>query len=350
MIINSPVHKVIDSNAIYSANIEFLGNTRELYFSVNKEFKHMLSSLSDPLLISMLIPCMYKKDDITIKGMLSENLYTNLNKIQDILCIVIPCLHKINVHADNIVSTPNSSSKNVLAGFSAGIDAFVTFDDYFLNPKTETKITHFIFNNIDLNEAKVNEKVKRINNFLSEFDLKLLETRTNLHTFYEKKKIGFEQTHTLRNVAIPHFLGNNTEFLYSSTFSFDHISVKKSNDVSIIDTILLPLLSTPSVLCKSVGSEYSRIEKTFKVAEIEFAYNYLDVCTKPDKTYINCGACRKCTRALATFELVNKKQHFSKVFNLNTWESIRTSYLKNLYTHTQLNDKELYDYMSKNTL
>lgn len=347
MIIDKPTIRIKDKKAIYSSIVEFENENVELYFSIDEKFSYLLASSSDPLLISMLIPCMQNAEDLEIKGKISLQLHNNLNEIQDILCVVIPHLHKINVFVDNIVDEFPNNTKNVFTGFSAGIDSFVTFDDYFLNPK-DLKVTHFLFNNINHKDYKIDIKLNNISKIVKKYNFPLIQTKTNLHNFYKKhRNIGFEQTHTIRNASVPHFLsGVHNIFLYSSTFHKDLIQIVKSNDLAIVDDILLPLLSTPLVECRAVGSEYTRVDKTIKVSEMEDAYKYLDTCIgDQSKLMLNCGVCRKCTRALATFELVNKKENFDRIFNLQDWNKIRKQYLLDLPTRTQLNDRELYEYI-----
>jgi hypothetical protein len=352
MIVYNPQHSYKDSKAIYSADIYFLKEKKELYFTIDKQFSFMLTKLSDPLLVSLLIPCMREKEKMTIMGSISRSLYENIDKIQDILCAVNPCLTKIEIEINNVVEEKQvEESAPIISGFSAGVDAFVTFEDYFLKPKYNKKITHFLFNNLTYGRVKRNLKVKRIYEFKEECNFNLIETYTNFHHFYKpKKQIGFEQTHTIRNAAIAHFLGAaGNNFLYSSTFHKDLIEIKKYYDLSIVDNILLPLLSTKSIECESVGSEYTRLEKTLKVANIDYAHSYLDTCIgKPTNRFINCGTCRKCTRALLTFELVNKEKLFKEVFNFSEWYKIRDLYIKELPDKEQLNDKELYLYIKEN--
>lgn len=350
MIIGLPYIAVEDNFAVLNSKINFFNTNEVLYFKIHKEYKSWLSNTSDALLISLLIPAMKNNEDIIVEGKISKNLYSNLDKIQELLIAVIPILSKIKVTAD-LIEEDEKPFINVLSGFSAGVDAFTTFDDYYLNPKYDIKITHFLFNNLTYGSNRITRKISNINKVKNKYNFPLFQTWSNLHSFYKKgHKIGFEQTHTMRNAAIAHFLGGRPNlFLYSSTFHKDLIRPTKSHDLAIIDDILLPLLSSYTVQCKSVGSEYTRIDKTLKVSNLQDAYNHLDTCIgKQTREFINCGKCRKCTRALLTFELVNKKDKFKKIFNLDAYHKLRSDYIKELSNRTQLNDNELYNYILKN--
>lgn len=348
-----PSKKIIDNKyATLTSTINFLDTETDLYFKTQNIYSNFVTELLDPFLIALLIPAMSFGTDITVKGSISKNLFLNLqDQVQDILCNVINGLSKVNISVSNIVDKPIQDKINVLSGFSAGVDAFVTFDDYYLNTKSNLKISHFLFNNLTYGDVKIRQKIFNINNLVQKYSFPLMQTWSNLHSFYKKgKKIGFEQTHTMRNAAIPHFLaGVPNTFLYSSTFHKDLIEIKRSHDLAIVDDILLPLLSSSDVDCMSVGSEYTRLDKTFKVANLNDAYNYLDTCIgKQFNPYINCGTCRKCTRALLTFELADKINNFKNIFNLDAWYDVKKDYLLDLPNRTQLNDYELYTYIEKN--
>lgn len=349
MIVTPPIHRKTESTATYCSNVEFLNENTELYFSIDEKFSDMLTYSSDPLLIALLIPCMQNNENLIIHGKISNHLFENIEKIQEMLCIIIPHLNKINVIVDEVVNqSVDNTTKNVFSGFSAGVDSFVTLEDYFLNPKYNLKITHFLFNNLTHKEDRLNIKLKNISRVVEKYNFPFLKTHTNLHYFYKKHRgIGFEQTHTMRNAAIAHFLsGQPNIFLYSSTFHKDLIQVTESNDLAIADDILLPLLSTPASECIAVGSEYTRLDKTLNVSKMEDAYSHLDTCIgKQSEDMLNCGICRKCMRALLTFELINVSDKFKNIFNLREWHKVKDLYLDELPDRTQLNDRELYNFI-----
>jgi hypothetical protein len=350
MIVGLPNIFKTHNSGIYVSKINFLDEEKYLYFSVDKKYFNMITTFSDPLLISLLIPAMRHKQDIIIEGNISKKLFNNIDNIQEILLKVIPYLSKVSIKC-NIIEEHEIPKKNIISAFSAGIDAFTTFQDYYLEPKYNKKITHFIFNNIGLGNARIAYKIKNIQSIVDKYRFPFIQTWSNLHNFYLKgQRIGFEQTHTIRNAAIAHFLGGEgNNFLYSSTFHLSKINAQPSTDLAIVDNILLPLLSTPRVKSESVGSEYTRLEKTRKVAYIEDAHKHLDICIgKQGNGFLNCGICRKCTRALLTLELESKEKSFKDVFNFEQWQEVRSNYIDQLENRTQLNDKELYNYIKEN--
>jgi len=110
--------------------------------------------------------------------------------------------------------------------------------------------------------------------------------------------------------------------------------------------ITLPLLSTETLDIVSAGSQYTRIEKTIRVAEIEESYRFLDVCVDENPLKINCSACDKCMRTMLTLEIAGKLERYSMVFDLDTYRKNRDFFIEEVL---QSNDsyllKEIADFI-----
>ena len=353
MIITTP--KIIkNKNFIeYNFDIEYKDkSTKNIFVRVDKSFENLISDFADAALIITLLPAMVENDSLIIKGNVSKDLTDNLQQLQSLVTKVIPWLHKIDVKIDNIVPSTEYTKDTVITGFSAGVDAFVTLQDYFLKPKSNIKITHLLFNNLIYNDTVATDKFNHINKLTTELDIPLIQTNTNFHEIYAKKKIGFEQTHPIRNAAIAHLLGaKGIKFLYSSSFPTKDFEVKPWPDIAIVNKILLPLLSTDKVEIIDVGSEYNRVEKTKVVSQIPYTYNFLDICIgkkhlKSD--YYNCSRCYKCMRALVTFEKIGVIEKYNKLFDLNLYQQNKDNYLNKVYKSKQLNDVDLVKFLERN--
>ena len=393
MIIHSPIRVTDKKFTEYTAKINFLKSDRTLVFRIDSCYDHMLTDLSDPFLIALLLPAMGNKEDIEVRGKISERLLKNMQStVQDILCMLIPGLRKIPITATEVITGSPVKSKNVLSAVSGGVDSFVTFEDYYLKPKTSTKITHFLLNNMcDIYDKKP-QVIDNVKKLLNKYNAPLIQTWSNSHIFCRWSWFGadhdrqftIDETHPMENSAIAHLLGGEPNtFLYSSSsgsctrgteftvmdengksttvskFNHKQLTLKNKsnfnrifkevgkysntnfiwtdvvgsyNSPCIAEPTLLPLLSTPQVKCESVGTEYTRPEKTIKVANLKDAHNHLAVCNRPPTLkYVNCGICRKCTRVLLMLELINKKNHFkSNTFDLEAWDQIRSAYIQEL--------------------
>ncbi len=86
------------------------------------------------------------------------------------------------------------------------------------------------------------------------------------------------------------------------------------------DAITLPLISTEVLDAFSVGSEYTRVEKTLIVGNITHSYAALDVCVNPSLSINgNCSVCWKCRRTLLTFEIAGIIDKYKHVFDLKAY-------------------------------
>jgi len=393
MIIHSPIRVTDQKFTEYTAKINFQKKDRTLVFRIHSRYDHLLTDLSDPFLIALLLPAMKNEKIIEVHGKVSERLLKNLRStVQDILCMLVPGLRKVPITATEVIKLPKVKDNNVLSAMSGGIDSFVTFEDYFLKPKTSTKITHFLLNNMSSIYEQKPHVIANVRKLLSKYNAPLIQTWSNVNFFngwasqsaYYDRLLTTDETHTMDNAAIAHLLGGEPNtFLYSSSSGSNtqgteytviengkSTTVSRFNDKQLIlknksnfnrifkevgkysntnfiwtdvkgsynspciaEPILLPLLSTPQVKCESVGTEYTRPEKTIKVANLKDAHNHLDVCNESSTTrkYVNCGTCRKCTRLLLTLEIINKKNHFkSDIFDLEAWDQIRSAYIQEL--------------------
>jgi hypothetical protein len=92
------------------------------------------------------------------------------------------------------------------------------------------------------------------------------------------------------------------------------------------DSVSLPLLSTEVVGVFSAGSEYTRLEKTLRVADIEDSYQTLDVCVQEEKAG-NCSTCWKCMRTLLTLEIAGLLDRYKHSFDLQAYRSHHERYI-----------------------
>lgn len=354
MIIYKPKITITDTHVEYRFLTNYNNTEKEIFIQVDKVYKDLVSTSSDTALIIMLLPAMVDNHNISIEGTISKNLFNNLDQLQDLIIQVMPWCNKVFITAEVIDTDIIQEKTTTIAGFSAGIDAFVTLEDYFLNPKYNIKLTHVLFNNLIYPDTVAKDKFVHIKKLTDTVRLPIIETKTNFHTLYAKKKIGFEQTHPIRNAAIAHLLSaKGLTFLYSSSFPKKDFEIKPWPDIAIVNKVLLPLLSSNNIDILDVGSEYTRVEKTKIVSKIDYSKDFLDICIgkkhlKSD--YYNCSQCYKCMRALVTFEKLGVLDNYSKMFDLNLYKENKLNYLKKLEKSTQLNDVDLLNFLDGNVV
>ncbi|WP_427978835.1 hypothetical protein [Agarivorans sp.] len=330
-----PINIIEKSDSkVYQVDFTLKEQAQQLWFEVSHCPSISLTNNADSALLALLLPAMLAKEDIHIKDAVSERLLFNLNgPYQSLVLQQIPFLNRINISAERC-SSQVAAGEGVISGFSAGIDSFSTICDYFAehSPK-QLKITHLLYNNVGSHgvgeERLFKERYQQLRTTANKWDLPFIMVNSNMDDFYGKV-LDFQLTHTIRNAAVPLLLQNHiAHFLYSSAYSYHDVFVGPSYDMAYSDLFSLPLMSTESLQSHSVGSEYSRIEKTLKVAQSEYSYEVLDVCVKGDSAN-NCSHCDKCLRTLLTLDLAGKLELYKERFDLAVYYQHKQHFIAKL--------------------
>jgi hypothetical protein len=340
-----------NKQAIYRVQVEFAGDTKALWYSVDESFESLLSSLCDAPLVALLIPAMVSGEDIYVDGPLSERLFYNLSaSMQSLLQCTNPSFHKVNIEAPHLCNDQARAS-GVATGFSGGIDSYSVLADHYATETPEGhKITHLLFNNVGSHgkggEKLFHERYERLLPAAERMGLPFVMINSNLESFYSRD-LEFHQTHTLRNASVAHALQNGIgRYMYASAYGYSDVFVGPTPYIAYTDTISLPLLSSDAVDLFSVGSQYNRVEKTLGVAEFVDSYKSLDVCVAfhNDNGYANCSACWKCLRTLATLEIGGYLDRYSEAFDLNTYKQHRDQYFSTLLDSSDSFSREIVDF------
>lgn len=321
-----------DNKTSYSVQVDGYVGKEQLWYTVDEAYADFVSDSSDAALLALLIPAMERGEDIYIEGVLSEKLYHHANKsLQVLLCHVMPFLKRIKIYVATLYREVKANNRGVATGFSGGIDSFCTLKDYYYDADISEgfKITHLVFNNVGshyLGEKVFRERYERLVPIVEKIGLPFLMVNSNLDCFYSDRT-NFILTHTLRNTSVSLLLQRGiSTFLYSSAYNYLDVYVGPSDAVAYVDAITLPLMSTENLHAMSVGSEYSRVDKTLRVSEVKDSYDSIDVCVYEDyKTgYTNCTVCWKCLRTLSTLEIAHKHELYKSSFNLALYDKQKT--------------------------
>lgn len=318
-----------ENEIIFRVHVESLEGTANLWYNLEKKFGDYLTSFCDAPLVALLIPAMTKGEDIHVAGTISERLWYNVSgPYQRLLQHIIPSLRRVKIFPKEVRSQ-NQRASGVATGFSCGIDSYcVLADHHYSNASAGFKITHLLFNNVGSHgkggERLFRERFALIEPVAERIGLPLIKINSNVDTFYHKG-LNFQQTHTPRNMSVPLLLqGGIGRYMYASGYSFTDTFVGPSHEMAYSDTIALPLLSTEALDALSVGSEYTRVEKTLRVAEIPDSYSTLDVCVR---SAVNCSTCWKCMRTLLTLDIAGLIDRYSASFNLAAYKHRRSKYI-----------------------
>jgi hypothetical protein len=332
MIIDIPIVKEKDNNILVTSSVD----KNLLWFELNKNYKNWITSSSDPFLIGLILPAMKTGEEIVVKGKISKDLFFNLStNFQHVILHLFPFLKPVRIICENDFYNSSKKENYIVTGFSGGVDSYCTLNDYYFNNNVDDyKITHLLFNQVGAHGTSQEVFLKKyqvLKTITDQIKLPFILVNSNLRDFYTD--LSFKQTHTIRNAVVPHLLEPMIyRFLYSSGFNYRDMALFNKDDSSYADPVLLPLLSTSQLSLVSVGSEYTRVEKTKKVANIKITHTTLDVCldNKRKNFSLNCSVCSKCLRTMLTLDLSNNLEKYASVFDLEKYNSLKNNYTASL--------------------
>lgn len=322
-------------HARLSFPVDGLEGARILFFRVDREFSDFLCERSDAAVAALLVPAMLAGKDLDITGPVSAKLAQNVRKsMVPLLLKFFPSAERIDVlagHQSAGDETPGGHA--VLTGLSNGIDSLATVWDHLLDPETpeSERITHFLFNSVGshghsedgTSETVFRERFRAVKSAADELRLPLIRTTSNLQAFYPTTK--FQMSHTLRNTAVALALQSRAKtFLYSSSYEYGEVAARPSMDIATMEVMVLPLMSSEGLECRSVGSAYTRIEKTRIASTMDLTRKHLDLCVTGQD---NCSTCWKCARTLLTLELLGRLDDYAHRFRLEKYRRIRAMFV-----------------------
>ncbi|WP_340107006.1 hypothetical protein [Rhodohalobacter sp. 8-1] len=351
MIVSQPVIKGAANGKIrYTVNVDSENGVSSLWYEVDEPFGGFMSEQSDAALVALLIPAMNTGEDIHFKGTVSKRLYFNLNdRLQHILQIVMPWLKRIEIDCEGL-TTAETSPGGVATGFSCGVDSYSVLADYYYSDTVDGfKITHLFFNNVGSHgkggEQLFNHRFEQIQKVTQKIGLPLIRVNSNLNEFYDDERLSFIQTFTLRNASVPYLLNKMIgRFYYASGLSYKGHRIRETYSASESEAIIIPMLSAVGLDMVTVGSKYSRVEKTIQIAKIPDTYSTLDVCTSSEKLDKNCSKCIKCMRTMLTLDLAGKLDLYSEVFDIETFRKRKNGYIAHVLKGRNSLDNEIIQY------
>lgn len=313
----------------------------------------LVSERADAALVAILVPAMRAGRNVLVHGpVTSELLHVVQHGVQNVLRTVIPDLHHIRVTASSPVAAP-SAAAGVATGFSAGVDSWTTLADYLISDRVPIsyRVTNLLYANITYGAGDPMRESFRMRRahaipFANRLALPLTQVDSNVGDFYHGLEIV--QTHTMRHASIAFLLQRGFgRWLYSAAYSYPDVRVSRGDTAGRSDPILLPLLSTPSLELRSVGGEYTRVEKTLRIAALPEARASLDVCVDTPAGGGNCSVCWKCLRTELTLEIGGMLEDFSPVFDLDRYQRVRSAYLREVLASDDPLLREIREFAAK---
>jgi hypothetical protein len=302
-----------------------------LWYSVSRDYRDWLTpERQDAFVVALLLLAMKEKEDIYVDGIMSEKLFYNLvNYFMPIVTLCIPSLSQVRIIPEELSSKVYLDSKGVATGFSGGIDSFCVLADHFFGsvPKSY-KITHLFFNNVGSHGAGGRrlfwDRYNRLMPAAKELGLPFIAIDSNIS---EILPVSFRKSHTIRNIsAVLLFQKLIRRFYYASAYKYEDCFVGETYGIAYSDPMSVHLLSTETTECISSGCQYSRVEKTMRVAKVQLSHKYLNVCINTTGSE-NCSTCWKCARTLVTLEVIGELDKYKEAFDMEKYWRNRNKYI-----------------------
>ncbi|MFD2834243.1 hypothetical protein [Gramella sp. AN32] len=346
-----------NDSVLITSRVFFDNKDHFLWYKFPLEYKEfIITGNLDAFLVGLLFLGLERKENIKIKGNVSEKLFYTIRHY------LIPALAsanseyvKIDIFADNLNGNDLNKAAIAGTGLSCGIDSFATFYDH-IDEKGSFKIDYFTFFNVgshgDLGGSharKIYEsRLEGIRSFAAQVNKKLITVDSNLS---EILKLNFQQSHSLRNISCAlHLQKLFKNYFYASAYKLDHFKLNPK-DTSDSDFLYLRFLDTESTSFYSSVAQYTRVERTLMVAGYSDTYNYLDVCTNPWENIdeINCSRCYKCLRTQLTLDIAGKLKNYEGVFDISLFKKIKARYIGELLFKKNKSplDREVLDFMKE---
>ena len=340
---------VLDHNRL-AAEIEIDSCTRNLWFSVPEAHAEHLCDSADAFVIALLFAACRRGTCLQTEAPVSASLLHGVNnaRYDQALAILIGG-QEFSIEAPSHAPLPCKGL--VATGFSAGIDSFTTLNEH--------RIDAVIFNEVGshgkIDAADViRKRMKNVEAAAKIRDLEVINIKSNLEEFFDG--LPFAQTHSLRNLAAASTLqGYISHFYYSSAYQWEEYAIKQAGEAAWIDPLTTANLCLSKLRFAMSGSNFSRLEKTIRLADTDDARMHLDVCVEPSKAgnKLNCGTCFKCMRALLVFEALGKLDAFEATFRLDRYRETRHYYRAvglPERARTDRSDRDVLDFINKTGL
>lgn len=281
--------------------------------------------------IAMIMPAMYWGLPVRVPNPLDSELLEKLNsQVIPLLAAFNKRLSIVEFQAPPI--TGLIGPKQSLTPLSGGVDSFfVLLEEGLLreSERTHSDVGVFLFANTGNHRGSValfHSRAKRKKLLAQQMRIPLIVVDSNVEEFYPPE-LNFIRSHTMRNASVAYLLSNTVgRFLYAAGYANTHSlpSALGRDDITLVDSVLLPALGTRTFQFESRGGTHSRFEKLEAISEIPVVRDNLDVCVS---TFLrgNCSTCWKCRRTLAGLDILGRVGQFNRVFDVAKWERVRRS-------------------------
>ena len=296
-----------------------------LWFEVSEEYRHLIDIESvDAFFLIYTWLAMEAGCDLRVDGKVSERLSKSVtDKVKTMFLVLCPRLKNITICVNNNFSDWSQENLGSFTGFSGGVDSWFTAINAAEN---NVPFQGYLFTNtgqhgehnpqdVFCDRAKV---AKEISHTLNQ---PFITVNSNMDCLFDER---YQQRHSISNLACALlFQCGFSQYSYAATFAAKDSAVVPHRDIAIIDSFLLPLLSTERMTFVSCGDEAGRIEKLDYISKSQKFSGGLYVCIEKDMPVRNCGRCFKCRRTQIALDYLGLTEVLANSFNLEHFNSIK---------------------------
>jgi hypothetical protein len=298
--------------------------------------------------MTLLYPAMLMGEELVIEADLSALLLQNMrNDLMALIRNFEPKAKQIRIEAGQSSRLFAAAGRDVMSGFSAGVDSFATlaiFSDQKLHKDLRlTALGTFHVGALGPTHGHpelLKGALDLIRPIAEEKGLRLYGVSCDMDAIYDAAKkhgpVSFPKTVGFRNAAAGMALQNGVRvYMTAGQKAYNRASYGPAYSIEALDPVFQPLLHTESLRMVPVAAGLSRLDKMKMLVDCSDARAHLNPCvTQMDlrqKTgHLNCSRCWKCTATLLDLEFLGRLEDFRKVFEVDYYKENRAKLLANL--------------------
>lgn len=297
--------------------------------------------------MTLLYPAMLMGHDLVIESDVSALLLNNMrNDLMALIRNFEPLAKPIKIEAGQSSRRLSDAGREVMSGFSAGVDSFTTltkFTDPQLHPDlrlTALGTFHVGALGSPRDSSLLATALDLIRPIARDHGLKLYSLTSDIGPVFKAAKpfgpVDFSKTVGFRNAAAALALQKGVQtYMTAGNRSYRTATYGRTTTTERMDPVFQPLLGTESLRMVPAVAGLSRFEKVCFLADRAAPRRYLNPCVvqqdrRPSNGVLNCSACWKCTQTMLDLEVAGKLDAFAGVFDVAHYRTNRSVLLTNL--------------------
>lgn len=298
--------------------------------------------------LALIYQAMLLGEELVIEADLSALLLCNLrNDLMALIRNFEPSAKPIQINAGQSSRRLPDAGRDVMVGFSGGVDSFSTlafYTDPMLHPDLRlTALGTFDVGALGPTDGQnrlLENALALIRPIARENGLKLYSVASDLNPVFSAAKgfgpLSFPKTVGFRNAAAAYVLQKGVRcYLTSGTRPYSGASYGPCTTTEFMDPVFQPLLNSESLRVVPAGAGLRRYDKTLLLVNRPDAQASLNPCLvqldkRPRNGHLNCSRCWKCVATLFDLEVAGRLENFAAVFDVAYYRRNRRWLLKDL--------------------